>query len=167
MFGQKVDADERRKVLDLLNRWSQAIARVDKATDAMRFTMAEQPLGMQSDEFEKARLAAIDVLRHVQTEASNPQYWPILKDNTGAKMMIGFQTKLHEAHAHQLNLLNLYGVAAEAFRRGREDQSPSQKEFKSANSAFARVLDEMGKIGGNMARHYRISVQEYQEGLRG
>jgi len=62
MFGRKIDPNERRKVLELLSRWSHAIARIDRATDAMRLTVAEQPLGMQSEEFEKARLAALAVV---------------------------------------------------------------------------------------------------------
>ena len=56
MFGRKPDPEQRRKVLELLTRWSSAIARIDSATDAMRLVIAKQPLGMQSDECEKARL---------------------------------------------------------------------------------------------------------------
>lgn len=162
MFGRKIDSRERQDVLQLLVRWSQAITRIDKATNAMRFTMAEQPMGMQSEEFEETRLAAIDVLREVQTETSSPRFWPVLRDNKGSKMMLEFQMKLNESHAHQLNLLNLYGKAAEAFRRGREEEAPSNKEFILANSSFARVLDQMGKVGGKFARYYHISSQEYQ-----
>ena len=31
-----------------------------------------------------------------------------------------------------------------------------------SNRAFAHVLDQMGAIGGKLARRYRISVQEIQ-----
>ena len=58
MFGRKIDPNERRRVLGLLGRWSRAVARIDKATDTLRLTMVEQPMGMQSEEYEKARLAA-------------------------------------------------------------------------------------------------------------
>ena len=48
MFGHKVNPTERRKVLELLIHWSHAIACIDMATDAMRQTIVEQSLGMQS-----------------------------------------------------------------------------------------------------------------------
>lgn len=162
MFGRRIDPRERQDVLELLARWSQAIARIDKATDAMRFTIAEQPMGMQSEEFEKARVAAIEVVKQIQVETSNPRFWPVVGDKEGSKMMLEFQMKLNESYAHQLNLLNLYKIAADAFRRGRDDQAPSNKEFTSANNSFARGLDQIGKIGGKLARHYGISPQEYQ-----
>lgn len=166
MFGRAIHPDERQEVLELLGRWFRAIARIDEATDAMRFTMAEQPMGMQSPEFEQARLSAIAVLKQVQAETSNPRFWPILTDSAGIKMMVEFHSKMDECHAHQLNLLNLYGIAASALRSGREDQAPSNKDIMSANRAFARVLDQMGKMGGRLARHYHISPQEYQRQLR-
>jgi len=166
MFGRTIDPRERQDVLELLGRWPRAIARIDEATDAMRLTMAEQPMGMQSEEYEEARLAAIEVLRQVRAEISSPRFWPILTDNTGAKTMLELQKKLDECLAHQLNLLNLYGLAASAFRRGRQDQSPSHKDVMSANRSFARALDQMGPIGGKLARRYRISLQELQRELR-
>ncbi len=165
MFGRKIDSRERQDVLHLLARWSQAIGRIDEATNAMRFTIAEQRTGMQSEEFEDARLAAIEVVKQVQAETSNSRFWPILGDNAGSKIMLEFQMKLRESYAYQLNLLNLQGIAAEAFRRGRDDQAPSSKELTSANKSFARVLDQIGKVGGKLARHYRISTQEYQSEL--
>ena len=167
MFGRKVDPNECHKVLQLLGCWSRAIATIDRATDTMRLTMAQQPTGMQSKEFEKARLAALEVVAEIQKETMDPRFWPILEDNRGAKIMLDLQMKLNESYAHQLNLLNVYGVAADAFRSGRDAQSPSVKEMMSANKSFARVLDQMGAISGKLARHYRISAQEYQSELRG
>lgn len=55
MFGQKIDPRERQEVLELLARWAEAISRIDEATNAMRFTIVEQPTGMQSKKFEEAR----------------------------------------------------------------------------------------------------------------
>lgn len=167
MFGRKIGPNERRKVLELLVRWSHAIASIDRATDAMRLTIAQQPLGMQSEEFEKARLAALAVVGQVQKETTDPRFWPILEDNNGGKVMLNLRMKLDESYAHQLNLLNLYKVAAEAFRSGTDTQAPSVKEMTAANKSFARVLDQMGAIGGKLARHYRISTQEYQHEFQG
>ncbi len=167
MFGQKIDPNERHTVLELLGRWSSAIARIDSATDAMRLTIAEQPLGMQSEEFEKARLTALAVVGQVQKETTNPRFWPILEDNNAVKIMLDLQMKLNESYAYQLNLLNLYKVAAEAFRSGIDSQAPSVKEIMSANKSFARILDQMGAIAGKLARHYRVSAQEYQREFQG
>lgn len=164
MFGRKVDPSEREDVLGLMGRWFQATATIDQATDAMKSTIAR--LGMQSGEFEEARLAALEVVNRVRTETAAPHFWPILVDKTGARILIEFQQKLHESYAHQLNLLNLYRIAAAAFRGGREDQAPSDKELTAANNSFAHVLDEMGRIGGKLAKHYRISGQEYQRQIQ-
>ena len=127
MFRRKIDPNERHKVLELLGRWSRAVARIDKATDTLRLTMVEQPMGMQSDEYEKARLAAIAVVGQVQKETTDPRFWPILEDNNAGKVMLDLRMKLDESYAHQLNLLNLYKVAADAFRRGRESERAEQQ----------------------------------------
>ncbi len=74
MFGRKPDPEQRGKVLELLTRWSSAIARIDEATDAMKLVIVKQPLGMQSEEYEKARLAAIAVVEQVQKETANPRF---------------------------------------------------------------------------------------------
>ncbi|MCL4458987.1 MAG: hypothetical protein M1136_08020 [Chloroflexi bacterium] len=166
MFRRTVDPDEREKVLALLNRWYRAIARIDKVTDAMRLTIAVQPLGMQSEEFEKARLAALAVFDEVQRETSDSRFWPILRDNHGAMVMLEFQKKLEEALRHQLNQLRLLGAAAQAFRSRRDREAPSADEMMSSSKAFARVLDDMGAIGWRLVRHYRISAQEYQAELQ-
>ena len=166
MFSPKPDPEQRRKVLELLTHWSSAIARIDGATDTMRLVIAKQPLGMQSDEYEKARLAAIAVVEQVQKETTNPRFWPVLEDNNGAKIMLELKAKLEESYGHQLNLLNLYGIAASAFRSGRDSQAPSAKEMESANKSFARILDQMGAITGKLAKHYRISPQDYQRELQ-
>jgi len=165
MFGPKIDSNERRKVLELLGRWSHSVASIDGSTDAMRQAIAVQPLGMQSDEFEKARLAAVAVVGQIQKETTDHLFWPILEDNRGGKILLELQMKLNESYAHQLNLLNLYKIAANAFRSGKDAEAPSAKEIMSANKSFARVLDQMGAIAGKLARHYGISAQEYQREL--
>ena len=80
--------------------------------------------------------------------------------------MLQFQKKLEESHQHQLNQLRLLGAAAEAFRSRRDYEAPSSEEMMSSNKAFTKVLDQMGATGGQLARHYRISAQEYQAELR-
>lgn len=166
MFGRKIDPNERHQVLQLLGRWSRAITRIDTATEAMKLTIAEQPMGMQSEEFEKARLAALAVGQEVQKETENPRFWPILEDNRGAKIMFELHMGLEESYKHQVNMLRLWGVAAEAFRSGRDYEAPSEKELMSIYRSFARVLDDTGKIAGKLTRHYRISPQELQRELQ-
>ena len=80
--------------------------------------------------------------------------------------MLDLQMKLNESYAYQLNLLRLYGVAAEAFRSGRDTQAPSAQEMTLANKSFARILDQMGATASKLARHYHISAQEYQRELQ-
>ena len=79
--------------------------------------------------------------------------------------MFRLRQKLEESFPHQLSLLNLQGYAREAFRAGKEHEAPTASEIMVANRAFTRVLDDIGKAGGKLARHYRISVQEYQRQL--
>ena len=166
MFRRTVDPEEHDQVLNLLSRWSHSIAKIDKATDAMRLTIAEQPLGMQSAEFEKARLGALEVFDMVRRETQDPGFWPILYDKNGGKLLLDFQKNLEESHQHQLHHLRLLGAAAEAFRSGREQDSPTSREMMSSNKAFTKALDQMGATGRQLARNYRITVQEYQADLR-
>lgn len=42
--------------------------------------------------------------------------------------MLELKAKLEEPYGHQLNLLNLYGLAASAFRSGRDSPAPSARE---------------------------------------
>jgi len=166
MFRRQIDPSERQQVLELLGRWSRAIAGIDEATDAVRLTIAEQPMGMQSEEFGEARLAAIAVTEEVRKETEHPRFWPILEDNHGGKIMLEFRMRLEESHRHQFNMLRLWGVAAEAFRSGRDCHAPSEKEMMSIYKSFARGLDDIGRVAGKLARHYRISPQEYQRELQ-
>ena len=127
MFSREIDAQERGQVLDLLRRWQLVKSEIDAATNAMKLAIAEQPMGMQSDEFEQNRRSALIVLDRVQSQTNNPAFWPVLYDNNGAKTLIEFRAKLQEAHRHQLNQLRILGAAAEAFRRGRDEDAPSQR----------------------------------------
>jgi len=166
MFWRRsVEPHEQEMVLGLLARWSRATARIDAATDAVRYVTAEQPLGLQSDEFEKARLEALAVLKDIQDETSDREFWPVVEDNKGALLVLELRAKLEESYVHQLYILRLMGAAAEAFRTGRDHEAPTNKELMSANRTFARVLDDMGNVGGKLGRHYRVSGQEIQRQL--
>ena len=152
--------------MDMLRRWQLATSEIDTATSAMRFTVAEQPMGMQSDEFEQARKEALAVLEKVWDQTKSPSFWPVLNDNNGARTQLEFMEELEEAHRHQLKQLNQLGIAAEAFRAGREADAPSQQEMTKSMRDFARVLDQLGALGAKLARHYNISSQEIQASWR-
>ena len=162
MFWRNVDQEEQGQVLDLLRRWQIAISEIDASTNAMRFTIAEQAMGMQSDEFEAARRAALAVLNKVQSQTNNQTFWPVLYDKNGAKILIEFRSKLEEAHRHQLPHLQLMGRVAQAFKIGRDNDAPTQREMMKSYREFAHVLDQLGAIGGKLARRYKISAQEVQ-----
>lgn len=146
--------------------WRRAIARIDAATDSARLAIVKQPLGIQSKKFEAARKVAIAVVDEVRTETSHEIFWPVVEDNMRTKLMLQLRRKLDESYQHQLNLLLLWKKAAEAFRSGRENQSPTTTEMASANESFGRILDEMGAIAEKLARYYGISPQEYQNELK-
>ena len=75
------------------------------------------------------------------------------------------QERLLTQYGHQLLLLRLQGEAAEAFRTGQDSQAPSMQDINTANKNFERILDEIGKSGGKLARHYKIRVQDIQRSL--
>jgi hypothetical protein len=166
MFWRKIDPQERNKVMDLLFRWHTVITRVDEATDKMKQTIAEQPLGIKSIEFERVRLVAVSVVAQIRKETTSPPFWPILTDNQGAMRLIELQQKLDETLNHQLYLLRLSGATAEAFRNGNKDSAPSIQEISLANKAFENMLDDMGVAASHLARHYKISGQDYLGKIR-
>ena len=126
----------------------------------MRATIAANPLGMQSDEFERDRLVAVNTVKEAQENTGDFGRWPSLNDSNGLKILVELVKDLNESYQHQMNLLNLYKIAAQAFRTGNESAAPSAKEMQRANEAFGRLLDKMGRTVSKMARHYKISPQE-------
>ncbi len=166
MFGRKTDPEQRRLALDLLVRWYRTISEIDSATDKMRITMTKEPLGMQSDAFENERLESIKTVERTQKLTNIPSYWPVLSDNEGARLEFQLKEQLESSYSCQLNLLNLYGQAGYAFRRGANSEAPSMNEMRNANLIFDSVLTVMGKTAAKLARHYQISGQEYQRSIQ-
>ena len=162
LLGEKISPDERQKVLELLARWSQTTVRIEAAINLVRLTAEEQSLGMQSEEFEKARLEAIEVVNQTQGETTDQQFWPFLENDSGARAMFDLRAKLEESHQHHLSLLRLEGDVAGALRDTQEGKAPSADEIVAAKEALERALDQIGVSVGQIARYYRISPQEYQ-----
>ncbi len=162
MFGHKIDDIERNKVLDLLGHWHHAISKIDRATDEMKLTIAQQPNGMQSEAFETARLKALSIVTEVRNETSNPNFWPILDDLKASKIMLEMQMKLDESYNYQFEILRLLGNARVAFLRGRDNEAPSQNDMMKVYKLHGSILDEMGKTAARLAKHYHISPQDYQ-----
>ncbi len=166
MFGHKTDDFERNEVLSLLGRWTNAINKIDIATDKMKLTIAQQPNGMQSEEFEAARLKALSVVTEVRSETSNPKFWPILNDLKASKIMLEMQTKLYESYDYQLEILRLLGNARTAFLRGRDDEAPSNKDMMKIYKKHGNIIDDTGKTAAKLAKCYHISPQDYQREIQ-
>ncbi|MFC1865417.1 hypothetical protein ACFLYB_01725 [Chloroflexota bacterium] len=162
MFGRQIDPAERHKVLELLIRWSHAMATIDTATDEIRQFIVDQPLGMQSSEFENVCLNAVRVVMKIQKDATNKGFWPALKDKKATKILSELQANLDKSCVLQLKLLDLYKLAASAFRSLKEYDAPSLNEMTIANKAFTSVLDDMGLITGKLAKRYKVAAEEYQ-----
>jgi hypothetical protein len=163
-FAKGPDPIEREKALNCLRLWQNTINSIDEAANAMRATIAANPMGMQSDEFERARLVAVSAVKKAQEKTGDFRRWPSLNDSNGLKILAELIKDLNESYQHQMNLLNLYKIAAQAFRIGDERSAPSSKEMKRANESFGRLLDKMGRTASKMARHYEISPQEVLRG---
>ena len=165
MFGRQIDPTERHKVLELLIRWSRAMTTLDTATDEIRQTIVAQPLGMQSSEFENVCMHAVSVVMKIQKDATNQGFWPVLKDKTATKTLSDLHANLEKSCVLQLKLLDLYKLAASAFRSLKEYNAPSLNEMTIANKAFINVLDDMGLIAGKLAKRYKVTAEEYQGDL--
>ena len=166
MFGNKIDYIERNKVLDLLGRWSRAISKIDNATDEMKLRIAQQPNGMQSKAFETARLGALSVVTEVRNETNDPRFWPLLDDLKASKIMLEVQMKLDKSYDYQFEILRLLGNARTAFLKGREDEAPSNKDMMKIYRKHGDIIDDMGKTAAKLAKHYRISAQDYQQEIQ-
>ena len=88
----------------------------------------------------------------------------LFSDNHGFRILIELVKDLNESYQHQMNLPNLYKAASPAVRSGDEGAASSVKEIQRAHESFGRLLDKMGHTAGKLARHYKISAQEYLSG---
>ena len=107
-FSRDPNPIEKQKALNCLKMWHNIITSIDQATEAMRTVIASHPLGMQSDEYEEARLAAVDTVKEAQKITSDMKGWPTLEDNESQKIIVQLVTELNESYQHQMNILNLY-----------------------------------------------------------
>ena len=154
LFSNRLDDPEgRRIVIDLLKRWGTASERVDEAPDAMRLTVARNPSGMASDEFESARQHALNVLEQVIKETSTIGFWPSLTDASGASLAFQLSQELDLCHRHQMVQLSMFGQSAQAFRNG-EPTPVTNQEIERSNRDFEKAIDGMGKTAAKLARRY-------------
>lgn len=162
MSEPKVNPQEKQAVLNLLLKWHRALAKIDEATERMRLIAAEPGMGIMSVEYERARVVALAVVNEAGGEMADPAFWPDVSDEPGAVLLVDLRQKMDEATKIQLNILRLWGVAAQAFRNGKEDNAPPIGELASLNNDFARTLDEMGMTGAELAMHFGISARELE-----
>ena len=165
LFGRRVDPAEQQKVLALLRAIFQGNAKIDAAKNAALQSIAREPRGMASPEFEKARGATLEALNAVSAQVGDSAFWPVLDDPKGVTIMMDLRQVLEECHRHQLSELHAMGSAAEAFRSAAAEAPISPEDIKRSARAFNKSLDKLGRIAGKLARHYKISHQELQSFL--
>ena len=162
MSTHKVTPEERSAVMDLLKRWHEAIERIDEATGRMKQIAANRSLGIQSMEYEVARVGAMAVVHEVRQQTQDDAFWPALTGRKAPAIKEQLKQKMDEATGCQLNLLRVWGLAAEAFRTGKEHSAPSIEELMSLSGDYTRLLGEMGAIGVSLAVWYKITAKELE-----
>ena len=164
-FWRKGDPADRGKVLEALGRWDREIDAVDNATDAMRLVAAQDPEGIQSAAFEEKRMTAVQVVNDGLEWTKERTNWPLLIDDKGSELMAALQMLVNELLAQQLDSLRLQSEFVEVLRSGRASDS-SGNELGVVNHRIAVVLDEIKKVSTRLAKHYRVTVQEYARAAR-
>jgi len=163
MPRRKATPEERATVLKLLKRWHEATLVIEEATDRMKANAADPSLGIQSVDYEKARVTAMAVVDAVGREGAEPGFWPELGGRKGPAVLAAFKQKWDEALVCQLNVLRVWGLAAAAFRNKRVTDAPPIQELMSLASELASRLDEIGMLGAALAIHYKIPAKELEK----
>ena len=164
-FKRKVEPVERSKVLKVVGKWHRDTEAVDNATDAMRLVAAEDPAGIQSESFEEKRLAAVEIVRELLDQTKDQLNWPELEDDKGWKLMSVLQMSWNETLVQQLDSLRLQREYVEALKSGRATGA-DMGVISSLHHRMADTLVEMGRAAGRLAKHYKVTRQEYVHATR-
>lgn len=163
MPSRKISPEERTAVLDFLKRWHDAMQRIEDAANRMKIVAGDKALGIKSVEYEKARVMAMAVAHEAGLDSVEAGYWPQLSGRKGPALMAALGEQMCDAFKCQLNILRVWGLVTEAFRRDREKEAPSIEELISLNAMYAGLLDEMGVIASSLAVFYKIPAAELEE----
>jgi hypothetical protein len=162
MPSHKISPEERAAVVDFLKRWHDTMLRIEDATNRMKIIAGDKTLGIKSPEYERARVVAMAVVHEAGLDSVEAGYWPALVGRKGPALVGALAEQMYDAFKCQLNILRLWGLVTEAFRRGREKEAPSIEELVSLNAMYANLLDEMGVIAAQLAIFYKIPATELE-----
>lgn len=157
---------EKGAVLDLLVRYTQIINRIWNIPLIAKLAMTLQMKGeINLEEYERRQLAAVGVVKQVQQETTNPEFWPVLQDGEGKAMALEMQKKLDESCGHLLEVLNQSLAAGRRFARTEDTTKPAVDNMFSADQSLQRTCAEGAIIGISLLQHYGISSEEYGHAL--
>jgi hypothetical protein len=162
MPSRKISPEERASVVDFLRRWHDAMLRIEDAANRMKIIAGDKILGIKSPEYEKARVVAMAVVHEAGLDSVEAGYWPQLGGRKGPALVGALAEQMYDVFKCQLNILRLWGLVTEAFRRDREKEAPSIEELVSLNAMYASLLDEMGTAATGLAVFYKIPAKELE-----
>ena len=162
LFGDKINPEDRKKVLDLLVRWTQVTSRIEMAFNALRTAPKTASASIQSENFEQCRIAAIEVAEEAHKEVADGHFWPALEGSTAAEMMSGLREKSEESCKDYILFLGLAGDVSGALNDDSENIDLPLDSVLSARQSLERNLNELSSRSGQLARYYCIAVQECQ-----
>jgi hypothetical protein len=163
--SRKIIPEERAAVLDFLKRWHDTMLRIEDAANRMRIIAGDKALGIKSMEYEKVRVMAMAVVHEAGLDSVEVGYWPQLSGRKGPALMKALSEQMYDAFKCQLNVLRVWGLVTEAFRRDRKKEAPSIGELVSLNAIYAGLLDRMGVIAVQLAVFYKIPAAELEAGV--
>lgn len=161
MFWQRnIDPAEQTKVLNVLGKWHRDTEAIDDATDAMRLASASESNGMQSDRFEEERLATVRLAGKLLEENKDQRNWPELVDGKGSALISMLQMSFNETLAQQLDSLRLQHEYVDGLKRNSLTRADNDA-LASLHNQMTRSLNDMAKVVATIAKHYRVTPQEY------
>ena len=162
MFWRKADPQERQPVLDLLKRLSNASHEIDRAADAMKQQFARMDNLESAPQVISAIDEMLDTVENVREETTEPGYWPVLKDATGAKKLAETLILREEVFKHQMWRLKSNRDLLVALSEGRANEEMNQ-EANKAERAYEKVLNRMSGSMIKLGKRYGISVLEFAQ----
>ena len=153
MFWRRVDPKEQARVLGLLIDYDEAKAEIDSA---LRAISTEHLTDIQSDEFEEARRATLTIIGKVQTEINDPSFWPVLKDNSGSRILLELRLQFAEYCRHTLTFLRLLRAETEALEAGK-GKGAYKQDFEENARASSHVAARLGVALTKLLRRYKFN----------
>ena len=160
MFWRKADPNERQPVLDLLKRLSNASNEIDKAADAMKLQFTRMDNLDSAPQVISAIDEMLDTVENVREGTTEPGYWPVLEDATGAKKLAETWILREEVFKHQMWRLKSNRDLLVALSEGRANEEMNQ-EANKAERAYEKELNRMSDSMIKLGKRYGISVLEF------